>query len=262
MDVEKENVIDESLYSRQLYVLGHEAMKKMGTSNILIVGLKGLGIEIAKNVVLAGVKSVTLYDPAPVQLSDLSTQFFLTKEDVGQPRDVVSRPRLAELNAYVPVRILEGELTTDKLSQFKVVVVTETSLEKQLEINEYTHVHGIHFISAEIHGLFASAFNDFGRAFHVVDVTGEEALSGMVAEISSDKEGIVTCLDETRHGLEDGDHVTFVEVVGMEALNGCAPRKIKVLGPYTFSIGDTSGLGTYVSGGLFQQVKMPKLVDF
>ena len=34
--------IDESLYSRQLYVLGHEAMRRMGTSNVLIVGLKGL----------------------------------------------------------------------------------------------------------------------------------------------------------------------------------------------------------------------------
>ena len=28
------------------YVLGHEAMKRMGSSNVLIVGLKGLGTEI------------------------------------------------------------------------------------------------------------------------------------------------------------------------------------------------------------------------
>lgn len=28
------------------YVLGHEAMKRMGTSNVLIAGLKGLGVEI------------------------------------------------------------------------------------------------------------------------------------------------------------------------------------------------------------------------
>ena len=47
--------IDESLYSRQLYVLGHEAMRRMGASNVLIVGLKGLGVEIAKNIALAGV---------------------------------------------------------------------------------------------------------------------------------------------------------------------------------------------------------------
>jgi hypothetical protein len=27
-------------------VLGHEAMKKMAASNVLIVGMKGLGVEI------------------------------------------------------------------------------------------------------------------------------------------------------------------------------------------------------------------------
>lgn len=100
--------IDESLYSRQLYVLGHEAMKRMGASNILVVGLKGLGVEIAKNIALAGVKSLTLFDPAPAVISDLSSQFFLHAEDVGKPRAEVTAPRVAELNAYTPVSVLEG----------------------------------------------------------------------------------------------------------------------------------------------------------
>lgn len=42
----KNGDIDESLYSRQLYVLGHEAMKRMGSSHVLIAGLRGLGVEI------------------------------------------------------------------------------------------------------------------------------------------------------------------------------------------------------------------------
>jgi ubiquitin-activating enzyme E1 len=100
--------IDESLYSRQLYVLGHEAMKRMGASNILVVGLKGLGVEIAKNIALAGVKSLTLYDPSPAVISDLSSQFFLHVEDVGKPRAAVTAPRVAELNAYTPVTVHEG----------------------------------------------------------------------------------------------------------------------------------------------------------
>jgi ubiquitin-activating enzyme E1 len=97
--------IDEALYSRQLYVLGHEAMRRMGASNVLIIGLKGLGVEIAKNVALAGVKSLSLYDPAPVAIADLSSQFFLRPGDVGKPRDEVTAPRVAELNAYTPVRV-------------------------------------------------------------------------------------------------------------------------------------------------------------
>lgn len=56
--------------------------------------------------------------------------------------------------------------------------------------------------------------------------------------------------------------MTFAEVQGMAELNGCEPRKITVKGPYTFSIGDTSDLGDYKTGGIFTQVKMPKILDF
>ena len=44
--------IDESLYSRQLYVLGHEAMQRMGASHVLIAGMRGLGVEIGEDLFL------------------------------------------------------------------------------------------------------------------------------------------------------------------------------------------------------------------
>lgn len=40
--------IDDSLYSRQRYVLGDVAMKRMAKSNVLLSGLGGIGIEIGK----------------------------------------------------------------------------------------------------------------------------------------------------------------------------------------------------------------------
>ncbi|RSH84322.1 uncharacterized protein EHS24_005840 [Apiotrichum porosum] len=256
--------IDEGLYSRQLYVLGHEAMKKMASSNVLIVGMKGLGVEIAKNVALAGVKSVTIYDPAPVEIADLGTQFFLREADVGKPRAAVTGPRLAELNAYVPIRVLEGEgqITPEMVAPFQVVVLTNTTLAKQIEINDFCRTKGIYFIAADVRGLFGSVFNDFGNDFSCVDHTGENPHSGMVVHVEDGPDAVVTCIDETRHGLEDGDYVTFTEIKGLDALNGCEPRQVTVKGPYTFSIGDTTGLGEYKSGGIFTQVKMPKVLQF
>ena len=41
-----EEEIDEDLYSRQLYVMGHKAQRRMGNSSILIIGMNGLGVEI------------------------------------------------------------------------------------------------------------------------------------------------------------------------------------------------------------------------
>ena len=35
-----------------------------------------------------------------------------------------------------------------------------------------------------------------------------------------------------------------------------------IIGPYTFSIGDTTAYSEYVRGGIVSQVKMPKVVKF
>lgn len=254
--------IDEGLYSRQLYVLGHDAMRRMASSDVLISGLGGLGVEIAKNVILGGVKSVTLHDEALCSINDLSSQFYITEDDVGKNRAEVCLKQLSELNMYVPIKTYTGPLTSDLVLKFRVVVLTNSPLSEQHLISEITHPNDIALIIASTRGLFAQVFCDFGPAFTVVDINGEPVVSALIADISIDKESVVTCIDDTRHGMEDGDYVTFSEVLGMTELNNCEPIKIKVLGPYTFSIGDTTGFSKYERGGIATQVKMPKVLHF
>jgi ubiquitin-activating enzyme E1 len=43
-----------------------ETMGKLIKMNVLIIGCRGLGVETAKNLILAGPASVTIYDPTPV----------------------------------------------------------------------------------------------------------------------------------------------------------------------------------------------------
>ena len=206
---------------------------------------------------------MTLFDPEPARISDLSSQFFLHPEDVGKPRAAVTVPRVAELNAYTPISEHPGSSLTEDLSalqKYQVVVLTGTPLKDQLTISDYCHKNGIFVIITDIFGLFGSIFTDCGKNFAIADPTGENPVNGIVADIDSD--GLVSALDETRHGLEDGDFVTFAEVEGMENFNNTEPRKVAVKGPYTFSIGDVSGLGQYKRGGLYTQVKMPKIVNF
>lgn len=148
----------------------------------------------------------------------------------------------------------------EQFDKFQIVVLTGVPIQSQKAIADYCHSKGIYVVIADSYGLFGSIFCDFGEKFTCIDPTGETPSSGIVAAI--DEEGLVSALDETRHGLEDGDYVTFSELEGMEALNGGEPRKITVKGPYTFSIGDVSGLGQYKRGGMYHQVKMPKIINF
>ncbi|MQM09404.1 hypothetical protein Taro_042275 [Colocasia esculenta] len=111
--------IDEDLHSRQLAVYGRETMRRLFASNVLISGINGLGAEIAKNLVLAGVKSVTLHDDEAVDLWDLSSNFFLSEEDVGKNRALACVQKLQELNNAVLISTLTTKLSREHLSDFQ-----------------------------------------------------------------------------------------------------------------------------------------------
>lgn len=208
----KNGEIDEGLYSRQLYVLGHEAMRKMAASAVLISGLGGLGVEIAKNVILAGVKSVTLHDEQVCTIKDLSSQFYLSESSIGQNRAEASCSQLSELNQYVPTTAYTSKLTEEYLEKFSVIVLTNNDEEEQKRVAEIARKLKKALIIAVTRGLFGQIFCDFGEAFTVFDVNGAAPTSAMIAGITKDNESTVTCLDEVRHGFEDGDFVTFTEV--------------------------------------------------
>ncbi|KAL2611067.1 hypothetical protein R1flu_022759 [Riccia fluitans] len=257
--------IDEDLHSRQLAVYGRETMRRLFGARVLICGLQGLGAEIAKNVILAGVKAVTLHDSGNVELWDLSAQFYLTESDVGKNRALACLDKLKELNAAVEVSTHVTEITTDFLANFQVVVCTDVSLAKAIEYNDFCHSHNppIAFIKTDVKGLFGSVFCDFGPEFTVVDVDGEAPHTGIIASISNDSPALVTCVDDERLEFDDGDLVVFSEVHGMTELNDGKPRKVKNCRPYSFYLEeDTSSFGAYKKGGIVTQVKQPKVLKF
>ncbi|KAL3850578.1 hypothetical protein ACJIZ3_012460 [Penstemon smallii] len=257
--------IDEDLHSRQLAVYGRETMRRLFASNVLVSGMQGLGVEIAKNLILAGVKSVTLHDEGTVELWDMSSNFVFSEKDLGKNRALASIQKLQELNNAVAVSTLTTKLTKEKLSDFQAVVFTDINLETAIEFDEYCHNHHppIAFIKTEVRGLFGSAFCDFGPEFTVFDVDGEEPHTGIIASISNDNPALVSCVDDERLEFQDGDLVVFSEIRGMTELNDGKPRKIKNARPYSFSLDeDTTNYGSYERGGIVTQVKQPKVLKF
>uniref|UniRef100_A0A3Q3IDV5 E1 ubiquitin-activating enzyme n=1 Tax=Monopterus albus TaxID=43700 RepID=A0A3Q3IDV5_MONAL len=244
------------------YVLGHDAMHRMGTADVLVSGMRGLGVEIAKNVILSGVKSVTVQDEGQTVWSDLSSQFFLKESHLGENRAKCSLQQLSALNPHVRVSAHTGPLNEDLLLQFQVVVLTDSSLDDQKRFGAFCHLRGIKFIVADTKGLCGQLFCDFGDEFEVLDQDGEMPASTMIQSISKENPGVVICTDDQNHGFSDGIKVSFSEVQGMTELNSIRPVEIKVLSPYSFSIGDTSAFSKYERGGVVTEVKQSCVLNF
>lgn len=184
-----ENKVDEGLYSRQLYVIDHESMQKMQQSTVLIAGMNGLGAEIAKNTILAGVKSVTILDNTIVKINDLSSNFYLTQESVGkQTRAQCSINQLKSLNPYVKVNYIEDKTVElenlIKSKNYDVIVLISYPLKTVINCNKIAHDLNLRFISCDSCGVFGQVFVDFGKSFECTDLTGEPPKQGMVVNIT------------------------------------------------------------------------------
>ncbi|XP_064149957.1 SUMO-activating enzyme subunit 1 isoform X2 [Loxodonta africana] len=92
-------------YDRQIRLWGLEAQKRLRASRVLLVGMKGLGAEIAKNLILAGVKGLTMLDHEQVSPEDPGAQFLIRTGSIGRNRAEASLERAQNLNPMVDVKV-------------------------------------------------------------------------------------------------------------------------------------------------------------
>lgn len=265
MEGKEQTQIDTNLYSRQIGTFGMETMGKLIKMKVLIVGVRGLGVEAAKNLILAGPASVTLYDPVTVQWGDLSSNFYCREENVGKiTRAEASIGKLQELNPYVNVTKIDT-LTLEDHANYNVVLYTEVfeNIDQLIEVNEFCRQRSIGFILSTSFGPSGFAFLDYGTDFIVTDADGEETKSFIVVNATQADPCIVTVHEDKRHKFQDGDYVQFREVEGMTELNTLPPTEVTVIDGFSFKLKvNTTDFKAYDRQGLVENIKVPKKVQF
>lgn len=102
------------------YALGESAMHKLRQAKVLISGLGGVGVEVAKNLILGGVRHVTLHDVKTVSWRDLAAQYYVKESDIGKNRAAACFAALEELNDSVQCTLSTDELTEAFVADFDV----------------------------------------------------------------------------------------------------------------------------------------------
>ena len=252
------NKVDTNFYSRQIKTFGIEAMIKLQNLKILIVGMRGLGVEITKNIILSGVKQVKILDKNTTLITDLGCNFFLSEENIGKPRDISCLPKLKELNSYVNIDIFRENLE-EKIDNFDVIVITEiTDTNFLFSINEKCHNKNVKFIYCLNLGLSCFIFSDFGDNHIITDPSGKEKKIYYIENI--DKSGVINIDQRNRDifNLSTGSYVKFREIEGIKELNDGNPRKIKFISKKEFSLEEKYPFENYKGGGIVDEVILPQ----
>ncbi|EEF51758.1 SUMO-activating enzyme subunit 1B-1 isoform X2 [Ricinus communis] len=142
MDGEELTEQETALYDRQIRVWGADAQRRLTKSHILVYGMKGTVAEFCKNIVLAGVGSLTLVDDRAVTEDALSANFLIPPDENGCAGKTIAElccDSLKEFNPMVRVSVERGDLSgfsEDFFDKFDVVVVSCCTLATKKLINE------------------------------------------------------------------------------------------------------------------------------
>ena len=254
------NNIDLNFYSREIGTYGIETIQKLSKLKVLIYGLRGLGMEIAKNLILSGPKEVHLYDKNIITQLDLGSGYYFSKEQIKKiKRDEGCLNNLSKLNSSVKVVILKDNLI-NSIPNFDVIIICEIMKEDELfKINKICREKNIGFIYGVVFGLLGFIFVDFGKKFFIYDKYGNESKSFYINNITNGKNCIISIdpLSIEDSFLSDDDYVKFKDIEGMNELNDKI-RKIKVISNYQISIeDDTTNFSKYIKGGNIKEIKIP-----
>ena len=254
--------IDTNLYSRQILTFGIDTMKKIINLKILIIGLRGLGIEIAKNIILAGPNEVSISDKNICSVNDLGSNFYIEENDINiMSREDSCYNKLKSLNPYVNVTKHKGIYKED-IKRFNLIIITEImKLEELYEINDICRNNNIYFIYTLNLGLTGFLFNDFGDNHSIIDFNGEPNLTYNIFNIEEKENNYEIFLDiqnDEIFQLIKGEYIIFKNVKGLEFLNDGEPREILKTNKLSLEIKKQNKINSkYISGGIIQEFKMP-----
>ena len=99
---------------RAALLFKEEGLNKLKNSNVLIVGLGGVGSFAAEFLVRAGVGKLTIVDGDTVDITNINRQLPALHSTIGQPKVTVVANRLMDINPELQLTCVEEFLSPEK----------------------------------------------------------------------------------------------------------------------------------------------------
>jgi tRNA A37 threonylcarbamoyladenosine dehydratase len=96
-------------------ILGNEAIQKLKASNVLVVGLGGVGAYAAEMICRAGVGSMTIVDGDAVHPTNRNRQLAALKSTEGLPKAEVMGERLKDINPDMRITVIQEYLKDERM---------------------------------------------------------------------------------------------------------------------------------------------------
>jgi len=150
-------------YDRQIRMWGLEGQKRMRGSSVLFWSLDGCNSEILKNIVLAGVGTVTIVEDGIVTKQNTESHFYLAPSHIGRSWAEVAVEYFTPMNPrveFITCSREEFQSNPEAINQFTVVTVANEPLDFQKNLSLHCREANIPYFYSRSCGTVGFAFAD------------------------------------------------------------------------------------------------------
>ena len=148
---------DLSKYQRQINLesFGLDNQLKLADSQVLIIGLGGLGVPVAQYLSAMGVGALGLMDNDTIALHNLHRQVLYTESEVGQSKVQVAAAKLRKQNPQTSITVIPAYFTKDNaletIKDYDVIVDASDNFATRYLVNDACVILNKPFVYGALH---------------------------------------------------------------------------------------------------------------
>ena len=103
------------MFDRLLKIISEENLKKIKNTNVLIVGIGGVGGYALETLVRIGIENITIVDNDIVDISNLNRQIISLHSNIGENKVNVAKKRCLDINPCINIKTIKEFITKDNI---------------------------------------------------------------------------------------------------------------------------------------------------
>ena len=211
-----------TLYSRQVGAIGKDAMSKLISLKVVILGCDTEGMECVKSLALMGVKKMYLFDPRRIS-SKYEGRLIKCHTGINKFSLADNCKELIEeltTNSCDVTVIGSKSLLNHLIKQGEYDIIVETRITNNtFEYERHALKRGKPYVYGHNFNLYGYVFSNFGK-WNILDIDGENTISGYIEKWSIENNKIVFEINDlkeipisSRGLLKSGENSIEIQVV-------------------------------------------------
>ena len=106
--------------NRTRMLLGEDALDKIKSSNIIVIGIGGVGGGVAEGLIRCGASCLTFVDKDIVEQSNINRQIVALNSTIGQYKTEVMKKRALDINPEAKINAINKFLLPENMEEFEL----------------------------------------------------------------------------------------------------------------------------------------------